>query len=67
MVPQRNKGCNHIPDYSRPNLDQIISKYRYFHCIFIENRDFQQNSIKITKKIKIAAKAKLGGEPLNVG
>ena len=56
VVPQQNKGCKDIPDYSRPNLDQIISKNIYFYSIFVENRGF---SIKITKKIKIVAKALL--------
>ena len=57
MVPQQNKGCKHFPEYSRPNLDQIISKNSYVHSNFIENRGF---SIKIAKKFKIVAKANLG-------
>ena len=56
VVPQQNNGCKHIPDYSRPNSDQIISKNSYFYINFIENRGF---SIKIAKKFKIVAKAKL--------
>ena len=56
VVPQQNKGCKHIPDHSRPNPDQIISKNSYFYSNFIENRGF---SIKIAKKIKIVAKALL--------
>ena len=56
VVPQQNKGCKHIPDYSRPNSDQIISKNQYFYSNFIENRGFP---IKITENFKIVAKAKL--------
>ena len=56
VVPQQNKSCKHFPDHSRPNSDQIISKNCYFYSKFIENRGF---SIKIAKKIKIVAKAKL--------
>ena len=56
VVPQQNKGCKHIPDYSRPNSDQIISKNSYFYSKFIANRGF---SIKIAKKFKIVAKALL--------
>ena len=56
VVPQQNKGCKHIPDHSRPNSDQIISKNSYFYSDFIENRGF---SIKNAKKIKIVAKALL--------
>ena len=57
VVPQQNKGCKHLPDHSRPNSDQITSKSNHFYINFIENRGF---SIKIAKKIKIVAKAKLG-------
>ena len=53
VVPQQNKGCKHIPEYSRPNSDQIISKNHYFYSKFIENRWF---SIKIAKKIKLLRK-----------
>ena len=56
VVPEQNKGCKHIPHYSRPNSDQIISKNSYVYRKFIENRWF---SIKIAKKIKIVAKALL--------
>ena len=56
VVPQQNKGCKHIPDYSRPNSDQMISKNSYYYIKFIENRGF---SIKIAKKLKIVAKALL--------
>ena len=56
VVPQQNKGCKHIPEHSRPNSDQITSKNLYFYNKFIENRWFL---IKITKKIKIVAKALL--------
>ena len=56
VVPQQNKGCKHIPDYSRPNSDQIISKNSYFYIKFIENLGF---SIKIAKQIEIVAKALL--------
>ena len=57
VVPQQNKGCKHFPDHSRPNSDQIISKNSYFYNNFCENRGF---SMKIDKRIKIVAKAKLG-------
>ena len=56
VVPQPNKGCKHIPDYSRPNSDQIISQNSSFYSKFVENRGF---SIKIAKKFKIVAKALL--------
>ena len=56
MVPQQNKGCKHIPDHSRPNSDQIVSKNTYVYNKFAENLGF---SIKMAKKIKIVAKAKL--------
>ena len=56
VVPQQNKGWKHIPDYSRPNLDQITSKNSYFYSKSVENREL---SIKIAEKIKIVAKAKL--------
>ena len=58
MPRQQNKGGQHIPDHSRPNSDQIISKNRYFYTSinFVENRGF---SSKIAKTIKIIAKAKL--------
>ena len=56
VVPQQNKGWKHIPEHSRPNSDQIISKNDYFYINFIENRGF---SMKIAKKIKIVAKALL--------
>ena len=56
VAPQQNKGWKHIPDHSRPNSDQIISKNSYFYSNFIENRGF---SIKIAKKFKIVAKALL--------
>ena len=59
VVPQQNKGCKLIPDHSRPNSDQIISKNCYFYINFIENQGF---SIKIAKKFKIVAKAKLRTE-----
>ena len=36
VVPQQNKGCKHIPEYSRPNL--YIYIYIYMECI--ENRQF---------------------------
>ena len=56
VVPQQNKGWKHIPDHSRPNSDQIISKNSYFYSKFIEHRGF---SIKNAEKIKIVAKALL--------
>ena len=56
VVPQQNKGCKHIPDHSRPNSDQIISKNRYFYINLIESRGFSAN---IAKKNKLVAKALL--------
>ena len=53
VVPQQNKGCKHIPEYSRPNSDQIISKNSNFYSKFVENRGF---SIKIAKKLKLLQK-----------
>ena len=47
VVPQQNKGCKHIPDYSRPNSDQNISQNHCFYSILIDNRGFP---IKIAKK-----------------
>ena len=55
VVPQQNKSCKHVPEQSRPNSDQIISK-NIFQINFIEHRRF---SIKIAKDLKIVAKAKL--------
>ena len=40
VVPQQNKGCKHIPEYSRANPDQIISKNLCFYIEFIKNRQF---------------------------
>ena len=57
MVPRQNKGFKHIPEYSRPKSDQIISKYCYCYRSFAEYRGF---SIKTAKQIKTVAKAKLG-------
>ena len=56
VVPQQNKGCKHIPDYSRPNSDQIISKSNDFYIKFIENRWF---SIKTAEKIEIVMKLEI--------
>ena len=43
VVPQQNKGCKHIPEYSRPKLDQLICKNRYVYINLNENRKFQLN------------------------
>ena len=53
VVPQQNKGCKHMPEYSRPKLDQITSKSNYFYYNVDENPGC---SIKIAEK---NAKAKL--------
>ena len=52
VVPQQNKGCKHIPDHSRPNSDQILSKNSYFYSKFVENREFRQKSLKNLKLLR---------------
>ena len=47
MPAQTKIAFKHIPEYSRPKLDQIIPQNIYFYMNFAEHR---QKSIKIAKK-----------------
>ena len=52
VVPQQNKGCKHIPDHSRPNPDQILSKNQCFYSNFDENCGFSKKSLKKFKLLR---------------
>ena len=57
-MPRTEKiASKHIPDHSRPISGHILYKNTPFYEKNAENRE---NSIKILKKFKIVAKAKLG-------
>ena len=55
VLPQQNTGCKQIPEYSRPNSDQLISKKMCFYTKFIEHRGFSAKIDK-TKKLKLLRK-----------